>query len=442
MTFTPCEPINVKNSVKHSLTVEQNHLSHNGSSVDYKLEGKNDLNDSRHPVIKIIEDPQNNSHSDRNFFKLDPDDQEVYLIAEDTVTVLLVDDQQVIGEAVRRMLEEEEDITFHFCSDPAQAITKAVELRPTVILQDLVMPEIDGLLLLRFFRANSLTKNIPMIVLSSKEEPQLKARAFALGANDYLVKLPDKVELVARIRYHSKAYINRLQRIEAYRAMQEYLEKLEIERQKSESLLLNILPKPIAEKLKQEQGIIAESFSEVSVLFADIVGFTQLSASISAIELVHLLNGIFSKFDDLAEKHSLEKIKTIGDSYMVVSGLPTPREDHAEAMAEMALDMKAALEDFKKEFNQDVSIRIGIHSGAVVAGIIGTKKFIYDLWGDTVNTASRMESHGIPNCIQVSEATYERLSDRYLTEQRGLIYVKGKGDMFTYLLKGRKTILD
>jgi adenylate cyclase len=277
-----------------------------------------------------------------------------------------------------------------------------------------------------------------MIMLSSKEEAQVKAKAFGLGANDYLVKVPDKIELIARIRYHSKAYINRLQRIEAYKALQSSLEKLKLEQQKSESLLLNILPKSIADQLKRQQGIIAETFSEVSVLFADIVGFTKLSASISAIELVYLLNGIFSRFDELAEKHKLEKIKTIGDSYLVVSGLPMPREDHADAIAEMALDMQAALKDFRTEHNNNLCIRIGINSGSVVAGIIGTKKFIYDLWGDAVNTASRMESHGIPDEIQVSESTYQRLSNIFLVQERGLIEIKGKGEMLTYLLKGRK----
>lgn len=354
------------------------------------------------------------------------------------IKVLLIDDQSTVGEAVRRLLVSEEDIIFHYCSDPAQAIPMALEIEPTVILQDLVMPDIDGLLLLRFFRANTVTRDIPMIVLSSKEEAKLKAEAFAVGANDYLVKLPDRIELIARIRYHSNAYTNLLQRNEAYRVMQEYLEQLEIEQQKSERLLLNVLPKPIAEQLKKGQGIIAESFSQVSVLFADIVGFTELSSQVSAIELVYLLNEIFSKFDELAEKHGLEKIKTIGDCYMVVAGLPVCRQDHAEAIAEMALDMQSAITRFNAEHNQTLKIRTGISSGPVVAGIIGTKKFIYDLWGDTVNTASRMESHGIPDCIQLTEATYELIKDKYLFEKRGLIPIKGKGEMLTYLLAGRK----
>jgi class 3 adenylate cyclase len=353
------------------------------------------------------------------------------------ITVLLIDDQPMIGEAVRRILKTQKDIVFHYCSNPAEAIPMALEVKPTVILQDLIMPNIDGLLLLRFFRANAATRDIPMIVLSSKGEAELKAEAFSLGANDYLVKLPDHVELIARIRYHSQAYINLLQRNEAYQTMQDYLKKLESEQQKSENLLLNILPQTIVDKLKQGENIIAESFSDVSVLFADLVGFTELSSQISPIEIVMLLNDIFSRFDCLAEKHGLEKIKTIGDCYMVVSGLPVPRSDHAPAIAEMALDMQSEIANFNAENSHNISIRIGIHSGPVVAGIIGTKKFIYDLWGDTVNTASRMESHGISGRIQLTETTYELLQNQYQFNQRGLIQVKGKGEMFTYLLTGR-----
>lgn len=212
------------------------------------------------------------------------------------------------------------------------------------------------------------------------------------------------------------------------------------EREKVERLLLNILPQPIAERLKQEPITIADSFTEATIMFADIVGFTPLSARLSATEIVNLLNQIFSTFDQLAERHGLEKIKTIGDAYMVVGGLPTPRPDHAESVAEMALDMQQEIAKFSQELDESFSIRIGINTGPVVAGVIGLKKFIYDLWGDAVNTASRMESHGMPNCIQVSQATYELLQDKYLFEERGVIEVKGKGEMYTYLLRGRKGI--
>lgn len=210
------------------------------------------------------------------------------------------------------------------------------------------------------------------------------------------------------------------------------------EQEKSEKLLLNILPKPIAERLKRNETTIAEYFPEVTVLFADIVGFTHLSTLMNPIELVELLNQIFSSFDMICERLGLEKIKTIGDAYMVVGGLPEPRADHAEAIAKMALDMQTEIARFNAQNNKYFSIRIGIHSGPVVAGVIGIKKFIYDLWGDTVNIASRMESHGLPWRIQVSEATYNLLQHKYLFDRRETIHVKGKGEMTTYLIIGEK----
>ena len=210
------------------------------------------------------------------------------------------------------------------------------------------------------------------------------------------------------------------------------------EQAKSERLLRNILPAAIAQQLKQEERTIADSFPEVTVMFADIVGFTELAAQTPAIELVEILNVIFSEFDQLTDEHGLEKIKTIGDAYMVVGGLPAAKPNHAEAIAAMALDMQDRITEFCSETGKALSIRIGINTGPVIAGIIGTKKFIYDLWGDTVNIASRMESHGIPGSIQVTEATYNRLKNQYVFEDRGLISVKGKGEMNCYLLKGEK----
>jgi class 3 adenylate cyclase len=212
---------------------------------------------------------------------------------------------------------------------------------------------------------------------------------------------------------------------------------LQREQERAERLLLNILPEAIAEQLKDNQQSIAESFPEVTVLFADIVGFTQLAGHLPPTQIVNLLNRIFSAFDLLTEQYSLEKIKTIGDAYMVVGGLPHHRPDHAEAIAAMALDMQAEIKRFNLENQETFKIRIGINTGPVIAGVIGIKKFIYDLWGDTVNIASRMESQGIAGCIQVSEATYNRLHDKFLFGKRGIITVKGKGDMTTYLLLGK-----
>ncbi|MEW6776581.1 MAG: adenylate/guanylate cyclase domain-containing protein [Bdellovibrionota bacterium] len=222
--------------------------------------------------------------------------------------------------------------------------------------------------------------------------------------------------------------------IELYQRQAFYESKLvTLERARSERLLLNILPAPIASRLKKGEETIADGFEEITVLFSDIVGFTSLSQKVKPAEIVHILNRIFSRFDEIAEKHGLEKIKTIGDAYMVVGGVPEPRPDHAEAVAGMALEMVEAID----AFGDGLQMRIGIHTGPVVAGVIGKKKYSYDLWGDTVNTASRMESHGIPGRVQISEATRRKLGDRFAVEPRGEIEVKGKGRLTTYLLAGK-----
>ena len=215
-------------------------------------------------------------------------------------------------------------------------------------------------------------------------------------------------------------------------------EALKVQQEQSEKLLLNILPKPIAERLKAQQSTIADSFADVSVLFADIVGFTELSARMSPTELVKRLNVIFSHFDQLAENYGVEKIKTIGDAYMVVGGLPMPRDDHAEAIAQMALGMQAKIAKLCADTGEKLAIRVGINSGPVVAGVIGVSKFTYDLWGDTVNVAARMEATGFAGRIQVTDVTYELLKDKYLFERRGVIPVKGKGNMMTYWLLEKK----
>jgi class 3 adenylate cyclase len=205
------------------------------------------------------------------------------------------------------------------------------------------------------------------------------------------------------------------------------------EQEKSEQLLLNILPQCIADRLKKDDRAIADGFADVTVLFADIVGFTEISNVASPSELVELLNHIFSIFDRLSQEYGVEKIKTIGDEYMVAAGLPLPREDHAEAIATMALAMQKSIENITFR-QQPITLRIGINSGSVVAGVIGRSKFTYDLWGDTVNVASRMESSGMPGKIQVTEATYQLLKDRYQFLERGLVTIKGKGEMITYWL--------
>jgi class 3 adenylate cyclase len=207
----------------------------------------------------------------------------------------------------------------------------------------------------------------------------------------------------------------------------------------SERLLLNVLPRSIAERLKDDAGVIADSHDDVTVLFADVVDFTPFTERTAPERVVGVLDEIFSAFDRLAEGLGVEKIKTIGDAYMAVAGLPDPRPDHAAAGAEMALAMQAEVGRLGATLNLDLAIRIGMQSGPVIAGVIGRRKFIYDLWGDTVNTASRMESSGLPGRIQVTEGVFERLCSTYDFEARGEVEIKGKGRLRTYLLIGRRS---
>lgn len=208
--------------------------------------------------------------------------------------------------------------------------------------------------------------------------------------------------------------------------------------EKSETLLLNILPKEIAAILKNESRTIADHYDEASVLFADMVGFTPLSAQLPPVEMVELLNEVFSYFDSLLDKYNVEKIRTIGDSYMVASGVPRGRPDHAQALARMALEMRDYVATHTFGNGQCVSFRIGINSGSVIAGVIGRRKFVYDVWGDAVNIASRMESHGLGNAVQITQATYELIKDEFLCEPRGSVNVKGKGEMKVWLITSKK----
>jgi guanylate cyclase len=208
--------------------------------------------------------------------------------------------------------------------------------------------------------------------------------------------------------------------------------------QKSESLLLNILPKEIAAILKNESRTIADHYQEASVLFADMVGFTPLSTQLPPVEMVELLNEVFSFFDSLLDKYGVEKIRTIGDSYMVASGVPRGRPDHAQALARMALDMRDYISTHTFRNGQRVSFRIGINSGSMIAGVIGRRKFVYDVWGDAVNVASRMESHGLGGAVQITQSTYELIKDEFVCEPRGTVNVKGKGEMEVWLVKSAK----
>lgn len=280
-----------------------------------------------------------------------------------------------------------------------------------------------------------LSQNLNPALANTRELSEL-VQSFATMAGQ-LQDLFDTLEHRVVERTTELAQTNNHLHLEIHER-QQVQQSLVVEQEKVEQLLLNMLPGPIVDQLKNNQNSIPEYFEEATILFADIVDFTPLSEQLEPLELVALLNRIFCRFDELAERFKLEKIKTIGDAYMVASGLPVRRQDHAVAIAEMALAMQQVMADLHLEDGCPCTIRIGINSGTVVAGVIGTKKFIYDLWGDSVNIASRMESHGEAGQIHITESTYLRIRDNYACELRGMVPIKGKGMMTTYWLKGKK----
>lgn len=296
-----------------------------------------------------------------------------------------------------------------------------------VVLLDMLMPGLDGMEVLTRLKADPAFRDIPVVIVSALDATEDIARCIALGAEDYLTKPVEAALLRARL---SAA----LEKKRLRDAEQGYLRQIEAERARSDGLLLNVLPRPTAERLKHGETLIVDSFPEVTVLFGDLVGFTAFAAGHPPEEVVAFLNESFSAFDELAARHGLEKIKTIGDAYMAVAGLPEPRADHADAAAAMSLGMLEALRELNRRHAAELQMRIGLNTGPVIAGIIGRHKFSYDLWGDTVNIASRMESQGEPGTIQVSEATARLLGDRFPLTPRGRIAIKGKGEMATYLL--------
>ncbi len=365
--------------------------------------------------------------------------------------ILVVDDTPDNVRLLSKILTEQGYQVRKALNGP-RAIATAQELPPALILLDVMMPEMNGYEVCAKLKCSPKTSFIPVIFLSALDDVSDKVKAFDVGAVDYITKPFQDREVLARVA--NQLTIQNQQRLlqKQTAQLEELVERLQNEikerqaaekslreaQKNSDRLLLNILPAAVVENLKKGEDTAAERFESATVLFADIVDFTSLAARISPMELVNFLNQIFSKFDQLTEKHGLEKIKTSGDSYMVAGGLPVPRADHVEAIANMALDMVDAIAHFKTDTGEPFQIRIGINTGPVVAGVIGTKKFSYDLWGDTINVASRMESQGLPGYIQVTTAIYEPLKDRYVFEERGAIEVKGKGETIAYWLKAKK----
>jgi adenylate cyclase len=358
--------------------------------------------------------------------------------AEPRHRVLVVDDVVLIGTMVGKMLADEQDMEVHFRRTAEAAIEAAVSLRPTVILQDLVMPDVSGAEMVRRYRALPETALVPVLVLSAVEDPTTKAELLSGGASDYVVKLPDRVELAARVRLHSEAYARLCERNAAFAALERANADLARERERADRLLHSILPGAVAERLKSGPQVIADTFPSVTVLFADLTGFTEFAARSEPRALVDLLDETFACFDRLAVEHGVEKIKTIGDAWMAVAGLPAPRPDHAAAAAGLALALQDGFERVAAGRGLAIRLRVGIHSGPVVAGVIGRERPAYDVWGDTVNLASRLESHGEPGRIHVSAATAALLGDQFEVVKRGEIQIKGKGTVRTAFLTGRR----
>jgi class 3 adenylate cyclase len=340
--------------------------------------------------------------------------------------ILVVDDNDSNRDLLARRLSKE-----GHRADTAEEGLRALELVRTraydLILLDLMMPGLSGYEVLVRLKGEPGSAEIPVIMVSALHEMDSVVRCIEAGADDYLPKPVNPTLLGARIDAS-------LERHQAHARERRYLEQIEEEKRKNEVLLLNILPAGIVERMHVGEPRIADRFDNVTVLFADLVDFSVLSASVSAQELVDSLNRLFSEFDAATTRIGVEKIKTIGDAYMAAAGLPQPRPDHAEACVRLARAMLEAMERVNREAGHAFVMRIGIHSGLVVAGVIGSHKFAYDVWGDTVNIASRMESHGIPGRIHLSAHTAGLLAGRFPLEARGRISVKGRGAMETFLL--------
>ncbi len=340
--------------------------------------------------------------------------------------ILVVDDNESNRDLLARRLRKEGQ-RADIAEDGQMALDMTGMHAYDLILLDMMMPGISGYEVLTRLKAQPATAGIPVIMISAFNEMESVVRCLEAGADDFLPKPINTTMLSARIDAS-------LERKQARDRERKYLQQIEEEKRKSEALLLNILPAGVVRRMHAGERRIADRFDDVSILFADLVGFTAISAKVSAQELVDDLNRLFFELDAATTRLRLEKIKTIGDAYMVAGGLPAYRADHAAACVELGQEMLAAVARFSKDAGRDFAMRIGVHSGPVVAGVIGSHKFAYDVWGDTVNVASRMESHGIPGRIHLSVETARRLGDRFALERRGMVNIKGKGEMETFLV--------
>jgi adenylate cyclase len=352
--------------------------------------------------------------------------------------ILVVDDQQANVLLLEQMLIGAGYTYIDSTTNPREVCDLHHKNNYDLILLDLQMPGMDGFQVMEGLKEIETNGYIPVLVITA--QPNHRLRALNAGAKDFVGKPFDLAEVLIRVSNMLEVRLLHMETKKLY-------DRVVAEQKVSDRLLLNVLPRAIAERLKGHSEsfsdglteVIADSFEDVTVLFADIVGFTKYSEGVKAEVLVHMLNDIFTSFDSIVDSRGLEKIKTIGDAYMAAAGLPVPVVDHAVRAAHMALDMM----EFKKRFNEQnsykLNLRIGMSSGPAVAGIIGRRKFFYDLWGDAVNTASRMETYSVTGRIQVSDSTRKQLGNQFIFEDRGIIDVKGKGEMHTWFLNGRNS---
>ncbi len=336
--------------------------------------------------------------------------------------VLIVDDEEQNRMLLRDSLEAR-DYEIAEAENGEQALEQVAQRPPDVILLDVMMPKMDGFEVCRRLKTDPNTAAIPILMVTALGERKERMIGIAAGANDFLSKPVDLQDLTLRVR--NSVHSRRL------------FDQLRAEQEKSQGLLLNILPHAIAERMKQGEATIADHHADVTVLVADLVGFSALSAHIGPEEVVCLLNEIFSAFDILVEKRGLEKIKTIGDAYMVAGGLTIPHQDHCGAMAELALDFNTEIGRLNSAYNTSIRIRIGISTGPLVAGVIGRKKISFDLWGDTVNQAFGLGAIAEGGTVTVSEPVRERLKARFLFRQKRVVVIKGRAAVTVYDLADR-----
>jgi adenylate cyclase len=344
--------------------------------------------------------------------------------------ILVVDDHQSNRDLLSRRLSRDGHAVVT-AADGESALALVETTSFDLVLLDLLMPGMGGYEVLCRLKADPRHFEIPVIVISALDEISSIVRCIEAGAEDYMPKPFDPVLLRARINAS-------LERKHLRDREKLILEELRSEKAKSEVLLLNMLPKQILSRLQLGETVIADRVPDATILFADLVGFTSLAARVPASRIVELLNGLFTAFDRLSMQFGLEKIKTIGDAYMLAGGVLEPRPDHVGAVADIGLAMIESVDQAGRQFDESLQIRIGIHTGPVVAGVIGTQKFIFDIWGETVNTASRLESHGQAGRIAVSAETYLRLHQSHEFEPRGLINLRGSGPVESWFLQGRR----